>query len=180
MPKMAPRMTRTIVLPSSTPLSRPNVCPLWHGREIERASVIAVRPAPVEGPFPHDGRSLFEQIEVVNGVVVTDVAKFDMVGANEFEDHPVSLIHSETPDVMALGMQFFGVKRRVKRIALKQVRFGDGLSLDGGRKFLEESIKRGGGRDFDHLEPLCDQFPQRVPWGDPSCAMVPVRSLQRV
>ena len=75
---------------------------------------------------------LFEQVKVVDRMVVTDVTEFGMIGADKFKDNPVSLIDPEAPDFMVLGMQFFSVKRRVEGIVLEQVCFGGGFSLDGG------------------------------------------------
>lgn len=103
-----------------------------------------------------------------------------MIGADKFKDNPVSLVDPETPDFMVLGTQFFGVKRRVEWIVFEQVRFGDGFSLDGGRQFLEESIECSGGRDLDHRGRLLDQVAQRLPFGYPSCTMVPLRRFQGV
>ena len=45
---------------------------------------------------------------------MTDVTEFGMVGADKFEDNPVSMVNSKTPDFMVLWMQLFGMKRRVE------------------------------------------------------------------
>lgn len=76
---------------------------------------------------------------------MADVTKFCMIGANKFENNPVGLVNTETPDFMMLRMQFFCVKGRIKGIALEQIRFCDSFSLNGVRQFLEEPIERGGG-----------------------------------
>ncbi len=47
---------------------------------------------------------LFEQVVVVNGMMVTDVAKFRMIHAYKLKDNPIDLIQSEAPDVVLLGM----------------------------------------------------------------------------
>jgi hypothetical protein len=50
---------------------------------------------------------------------MADVAKLGVIWADEFEDNPVGLVDPEAPDLMMLGMQFLGVKRRVKGIVFE-------------------------------------------------------------
>ncbi len=59
-----------------------------------------------------------KQIIVVDSVVVTNVAKFSLVGTGEFKDNAVCSVHSETPDLVMLWVQLFGLEGRMKWVAL--------------------------------------------------------------
>ncbi|MCZ7627108.1 MAG: hypothetical protein FIA90_06135 [candidate division NC10 bacterium] len=87
---------------------------------------------------------LFEQIKIINRMVVPNITEFRLIGSDKSEDDPVCLVDPEAPDLMMLGVQFLGMKRRVEGIAFEQVRFGSSFPLDGGRQFLKEPIECGG------------------------------------
>lgn len=56
-------------------------------------------------------------------MMVADIAKFGLIRPHKFEDNPIGLIHSEAPDFVLLGMQFFGSERRMEGVALEQLCF---------------------------------------------------------
>ena len=77
-----------------------------------------------------DRRDLFEQVVVVNGMMVGDIAKFGMIRPHKFENNPIGLIHSEAPDFVLLGMQFFGSERGMEGVAFEQPCFFGCLTLN--------------------------------------------------
>ena len=78
-----------------------------------------------------------KQIIVVDRVVVPNVAKFSLVGTGEFKDNAVCSIHSETPNLVMLWMQFFGPEGRMKWVAFKPLGSSRGFSLNVARKCLK-------------------------------------------
>jgi hypothetical protein len=80
---------------------------------------------------------------------------------------------------MMLGVQLFRVQGWVKRVALKQIRFGSGFSLNGCRQCVKQAIKRRGRRNLDHAR-LFDQFSQGLPFRDSTSPMITLRGIQCV
>ena len=78
-----------------------------------------------------------EQIILVDRVVVPNVTKFSLIGTGEFEDNAVCSIHSETPDLVMLRMQFFGPEGRMEWVVLKPLGSGRGFSLNVARECLK-------------------------------------------
>ena len=64
-------------------------------------------------------------------MMVTDVSKLSIVGANELEDNSISLVYSEAPHLMMLRVQLFSSQRRVKGIVFEEFGFCGGLPLNG-------------------------------------------------
>ena len=90
--------------------------------------------------------------------MVADVAEFDMVGAEKFEDDAVRSIHSKTPHLVLFGMQLLGMEGRMKRVLSKEIGLGGGCSLNRLGKFLEQFLESRGRRELDH-DRLVDQLP---------------------
>lgn len=59
----------------------------------------------------------------------------------------------------------------MKWILPKEIRLDRGFALNWFRELSEEFVERGSGRECNH-DRLGDQLPQRLPLGDPSCAVV--------
>jgi hypothetical protein len=123
--------------------------------------------------------SLPENIVFVNPMMMTDVPEFSLVRPNKLKDHAICSVHSETPYFMMLGMQLFRTQGWVKRIALEQVGLGSSLMLDRFLKFVKQTIKGRGRRNFDH-DRLFDQFPQGFSFGHSSRSMISLGSIKRV
>lgn len=68
----------------------------------------------IEEPRAHavitDSVCLPEHVVVVDRVVMADVAEFDVVGAEKFEDNPIGSIDAKAPDFVMLRMEFLAVK----------------------------------------------------------------------
>jgi hypothetical protein len=89
--------------------------------------------------------------------MMSDVAKFYMIGTEEFEDDAIRPINSEAPDFVMLRMQLLSMERRVKRVSSKEIGLADGLPLNWFGEFLEQSIECGSRREFEH-DRLSDQL----------------------
>ena len=48
-----------------------------------------------------------EQRIIVDGVMVSDITKFSLVGTEKLKNNAISLIDPKAPDLMMFGMQFF-------------------------------------------------------------------------
>jgi len=120
--------------------------------------------------------SLFENIVIVNLVMMPYKMKLSMVGVQEFENDSVRNIHAKTPDPESFRVQFFDPEGRMKGIALEEVRFFNGLLLDGRGKGSKELVKRGGG-GYLHLVAL-DNLGQGFSFGDSPLFMVFFRLVQ--
>jgi hypothetical protein len=80
---------------------------------------------------------LSEHVVVVDGVVMADVAEFDMARAKKLENDSIGPIDSKAPDLVMFWMKLFGMKRRVKGIVSKKFGFVGGFPLNRLRKCLE-------------------------------------------
>jgi hypothetical protein len=123
--------------------------------------------------------SSFEQIVVVDRMMVSDISELCLAGSDKLEDYPIGSIHSKAPHFVMLGVQLFRVEGWVKRVALEQIRFGSGFSLNGCWQVVKQAIKRRGRRNLDHAR-LFDQFAQGLPFRDTTGPMIPLRGVQGV
>lgn len=48
-----------------------------------------------------------EQRIIVDGVMVSDITKFSLVGTEKLKNNAISLIDPKAPGLMMFGMQFF-------------------------------------------------------------------------
>lgn len=48
-----------------------------------------------------------EQRIIVDGVMVSDITKFSLVGTEKLKNNAIGLIDPKAPDLMMFGMQFF-------------------------------------------------------------------------
>lgn len=115
-----------------------------------------------------------KHIVVVDRMMMADIPEFCLVRTDKLEDHPVRLVNPKAPHLMMFGMQLFGMEGGVEGVALEQVRFGGGFSLNGWLKFLKQAIKGRGRRNLDHAR-LLDQFSQGLPFGDSTSPMISLR-----
>ena len=106
-----------------------------------------------------------KKVEVVDKVVVPDVAQLGVARAGEFEDDSIGLVNAETPDFVVFRVEFFSPERRVEWIISKQVGSSGCFLSNLSRQLAEQAIKRGGGRYFDHRRSI-DQFAQRFSFSD--------------
>ena len=90
---------------------------------------------------------------------MADVAEFGMTWFDELEDNAVGTIDAEAPCFVLFGVQLFYVQRRMKGVGSEQVGLSGCFALNGFGKLLEETIKRSGRRDVDHVR-LSDQLSQ--------------------
>lgn len=120
---------------------------------------------------------LFEQVVVVDRMMMANVAKFGMVGADEREDNSIRAVNSKTPHLVVFGVQFFSPQRRMKRIADKEIGFGRCFSLNVLGEVSEESIERGGRGQFDH-DSLRKKGMKRLSFRHSAGAMIFFRGLQ--
>ncbi len=106
---------------------------------------------------------------------MADVAEFDMVRSEEFEDDAVGSINSKAPHFVLLRVQLLGVERRMKWICSKEIGLGGGFPLNSHvnshGEFLEQLLEGRGCREFEHDRSV-DQLPQRFPLSDTSGAMI--------
>lgn len=102
-------------------------------------------------------RGLSKHVVVVDRVVMTNVAEFDMVGTKKFEDDAIGAINPKAPDFMMFGMQFLAMKGWMKRILSKEIGLGGGFPLNRLGEFLEQTIEGRGRREFEH-DRLSDQL----------------------
>ena len=100
---------------------------------------------------------LSEHVVVVDRVVMADVAEFDVIGSEEFEDDAIRSIDPKAPDFVVLRVQFFAVKGWMKRILSEEIGLGGGLALNRLGEFLEQLIESRGRREFEH-DRLGDQL----------------------
>jgi hypothetical protein len=70
---------------------------------------------PAQGSLAEE---LSEHVIVVDRVVKADVAEFDVIGTEKFEDDAVGSINSKAPNFVVLRMQFLAVKGSRKRSVL--------------------------------------------------------------
>ena len=82
-----------------------------------------------------------EQRIIVDGVMVSDITKFSLVGTEKPKNNAISLIDPKAPDLMMFGMQFFSSECRMKRVTLKPIRPDGSFPLNLTREFLKEPIE---------------------------------------
>ena len=80
---------------------------------------------------------LSEHVVVVDGVVMADIAKFDVVRPKKLENDPIGAIDSKAPDLVMFRMELFGTKRGVKGIISKEFGLAGGFALNRLGEFLE-------------------------------------------
>lgn len=65
--------------------------------------------------------ALPKEVVVVDGMVVPDIPKLCMVGANKFKDDTVGLVYSKAPHFMVLGTEFFCSQGRMERVVFEKL-----------------------------------------------------------
>ena len=90
---------------------------------------------------------------------MANVAEFDVIGSEEFEDDPVGSIDSKAPDFVLFRVQLFAMEGWVKGIFTKAIGLGCGFSLNRLGELLEQLLEGRGRRKFEH-DRLVDQLSQ--------------------
>lgn len=68
-------------------------------------------------------------------MMVADVAQFNVVGAEKFENDPIGTIDAEAPDFVVLGAKLFAMQRWVKGVFPKEIGFRHRFALNRLGKF---------------------------------------------